>query len=117
VAAIPALPEIQIKSFSTPSPVKPVLVCGLPGSGYVGKLAADYLVTVFKAKKVAEFYAASFPPHVNVNEDGIALRLKGELFHAETGQGNDLLVFTADAQPASSAGEYELAESGLTESK
>ena len=117
MAAIPALPEIQIKSFSTPSPVKPVLVCGLPGSGYVGKLAADYLVTVFKAKKVAEFYAASFPPHVNVNEDGIALRLKGELFHAETGQGNDLLVFTADAQPASSAGEYDLAEAVLTESK
>jgi len=117
VAAIPALPEIQIKSFSSPSPVKPVLVCGLPGSGYVGKLAADYLVTVFKAKKVAEFYAASFPPHVNVNEDGIALRLKGELFHAETGQGNDLLVFTADAQPASSSGEYELAEAVLLESK
>jgi len=117
VAAIPALPEIQIKSFSTPSPVKPVLVCGLPGSGYVGKLAADYLVTVFKAKKVAEFYAASFPPHVNVNEDGVALRLKGELFHAETGQGNDLLVFTADAQPASSSGEYELAEAVLKECK
>jgi len=117
MAAIPALPEIQIKSFSSPSPVKPVLVCGLPGSGYVGKLAADYLVTVFKAKKVAEFYAASFPPHVNVNEDGIALRLKGELFHAETGQGNDLLVFTADAQPTTSAGEYELAEAVLTESK
>ena len=117
MAAIPALPEIQIKSFSSPSPVKPVLVCGLPGSGYVGKLAADYLVTVFKAKKVAEFYAASFPPHVNVNEDGVALRLKGELFHAETGQGNDLLVFTADAQPASSAGEYELAEAVLLESK
>ena len=117
MAAIPALPEIQIKSFSTPSPVKPVLVCGLPGSGYVGKLAADYLVTVFKAKKVAEFYAASFPPHVNVNEDGVALRLKGELFHAETGQGNDLLVFTADAQPASSSGEYELAEAVLKECK
>jgi uncharacterized protein (TIGR00162 family) len=117
VAEVPALPEIQIKSFSTPSPVKPVLVCGLPGSGYVGKLAADYLVTVFKAKKVAEFYAASFPPHVNVNEDGVALRLKGELFHAETGQGNDLLVFTADAQPTTSAGEYELAEAVLMESK
>ncbi len=117
VAGVPALPEIEIRSISTPSPVRPVLVCGLPGSGYVGKLAADYLVTVFKAKKVAEFYAASFPPHVNVNEDGIALRLKGELFHAETGQGNDLLVFTADAQPASSAGEYELAEAVLMEAK
>jgi len=83
----------------------------------VGKLAADYLVTVFKAKKVAEFYATSFPPHVNIDESGVAMRLKGELFHAETGQGNDLLVFTADAQPTTSAGEYELAEAVLKEAK
>ncbi len=117
VAEIQPLPEIQVRSFSSPSPVKPVLVCGLPGSGYVGKLAADYIVTVFKAKKVAEFHASSFPPHVNINEDGIALRLKGDLYHAETGQANDLLVFTADAQPATSAGEYELADAVLKESK
>ncbi len=111
------LPDIEVKSFSRPSPVKPVLVCGLPGSGYVGKLAADYLVTVFKATKVAEFHATSFPPHVNINEDGLALRLKGELYHAVTGQANDLLVFTADAQPGTSAGEYELAEAVLKEVK
>lgn len=117
MAEIPPLPEIQIRSLSTPSPAKPVLICGLPGSGYVGKLAADYLVTVFKAKKVAEFYAASFPPHVNINDEGVALRLKGELYHAETGQGSDLLVFTADAQPATSEGEYDLAEAVLTEAK
>ncbi len=93
------------------------MVCGLPGSGYVGKLAADYLVTVFKAKKVAEFNAASFPPHVNINDEGVALRLKGELYHAETGQGSDLLIFTADAQPATSGGEYDLAEAVLEEAK
>lgn len=114
---IPPLAEIQVKSFSSPSPARPVLVCGLPGSGYVGKLAADYLVTAFKAKKVAEFYSASFPPHINIDEDGLALKLKGELYHAETGQENDLLVFTADAQPATSAGEYELAEAVLREAK
>ncbi len=117
LAEIPPLPEIEVRPLSTPSPLKPVLVCGLPGSGYVGKLAADYLVTVFKAKKVAEFHATSLPPHVNINEEGLALRLKGELYHAETGQGNDLLVFTADAQPGTSAGEYELAEAVLKEAK
>ncbi len=114
---VTALPEIRVKTVSSPSPSKPVLVCGLPGSGYVGKLAADYLVTVFKASKVAEFYAASFPPHVNINDEGVALRLKGELFHAETGQGSDLLIFTADAQPATSDGEYMLAEAVLNEAK
>jgi len=111
------LPEIQVRQLSPTSPVKPVLVCGLPGSGYVGKLAADYLVTVFKAKKVAEFYSTSFPPHVNINEEGVAVKLKGELHHAQTGQENDLLVFTADAQPATSDGEYELADAVLKEAK
>lgn len=114
---MPFLPKLQVRSLSAPSPVQPVLVCGLPGSGYVGKLAADYLVSVFKAKKVAEFYSASFPPHVNISDDGLALRLKGELFHASTGQGNDLLVFTADAQPSTSEGEYELADAVLREAK
>jgi len=117
VAGFPSLPEIQVRTLSSPSPHEPVLVCGLPGSGFVGKLAADYLVTVFKAKKVAEFYSASFPPHVNVDEGGLATRLRGELYHAETGQETDLLVFTADAQPTTSAGEYELAEAVLTEAK
>jgi uncharacterized protein len=117
LAQVPPLQETEVRRLSTPTPEKPVLVCGLPGSGYVGKLAADYLVTVFKAKKFAEFYSTSFPPHVNIDESGVALRLKGEMFHAETRQGNDLLVFTADAQPGTSAGEFELAEAVLKEAK
>ena len=117
MAEIQPLPGIQVRQLSSPSPVEPVLVCGLPGSGYVGKLAADYLVTVFKAKKVAEFYSTSFPPHVNINEEGVAVKLRGELHHAQTGQGNDLLVFTADAQPATSEGEYELTEAVLKEAR
>jgi len=111
------LPETQVRQLSSASPVKPVLVCGLPGSGYVGKLAADYLVTVFKAKKIAEFHSTSFPPHVNISEEGVAVKLRGELYHARTGQENDLLVFTADAQPSTSEGEYELADAVLREAK
>lgn len=106
-----------MRTVSSPTPVDPVLVCGLPGSGYVGKLAADYLVSTFKARKVAEFFASSFPPHVNIDEDGVATRLSAELYHAETGQSNDLLVFTADAQPSTFEGEYELSESVLLEAK
>jgi uncharacterized protein len=106
-----------VRSLSTPSPVKPVLVCGLPGSGYVGKLAADYLVTAFKAEKVAEFYSTSFPPHINIDERGLAVRLRGELYHAKTGQETDLLIFTGDAQPSTSDGEYELADAVLRQAK
>ena len=115
---VPPLPTIVVRSvLSTSAPVNPVLVCGLPGSGYVGKLAADYLVTAFKAKRIAEFHSGTFPPHVNINEEGLAMRLKGELYHAVTGQRSDLLVFTADAQPTSSDGEYHLAESVLKKAK
>ncbi|MDA4117235.1 MAG: proteasome assembly chaperone family protein [Thaumarchaeota archaeon] len=111
------LPEITKKQITSPSPKKPVLICGLPGSGYVGKLAVDYLVTILKAKKFMEFYSSSFPPHVNVNEGGLATMLKGELYHAETGQQNDLIIFTADTQPTTSSGEYELAEAVVMEAK
>ncbi len=111
------LPEIVQKSISTPTPKEPVLICGVPGSGYVGKLAADHLVKVFRAKKFMEFYSSSFPPHVNINELGVAAMLKGELYHAETGQQNDLIIFTADTQPTSSSGEYELADAVLKEAK
>lgn len=108
---------MQVRSLEMPSASNPVLVCGLPGSGYVGKLAADYLVTTFKSKKVAEFYSSSFPPNVSIDEEGLALRPKGELFHAATGQKSDLLVFTADSQPSTSEGEYELADAVLTEAR
>jgi uncharacterized protein (TIGR00162 family) len=107
------LPDIEVREIASVSPVEPVLVCGLPGSGYVGKLAADYLVSVFKARRIFEFQAISFPPHTNIDENGVAARLRGEMYHAETGQKKDILVFTADAQPGTSAGEYELADAVL----
>jgi uncharacterized protein len=94
-----------------------VLVCGLPGSGYVGKLAAEHIIDSFKAKKFKEFYSNSFPPHVNVKEDGRVQSIKGELYIIETGQGKDVLVFTADAQPTTSAGEYELSAMLLADAK
>jgi uncharacterized protein (TIGR00162 family) len=96
--------------FRTPKGAGPVLVCGLPGSGYVGKLAADHLVSTFKLKKVAEYTSDTFPPQVNVKEDGTVDPLKGELFFAPTAKGKSLLVFTADAQPATSEGEYALSD-------
>jgi hypothetical protein len=99
--------------LSEPTPQNPILVCGLPGSGYVGKLGVDHLIEYFKAQKVAEFYSPSFPPHVIVNEDGQVRPIRGELYHARTGGANDLLIFTADAQPATSKGEYELSDAVL----
>ncbi len=98
------------KVLSTPKATNPVLICGLPGSGYVGKLAADHLVEVLKLEKVAEFASKDFPPQAIVNEDGLAETLKGELFFSQADKGRGVFVFTADAQPSTSEGEYQLSE-------
>ncbi len=101
---------VEEKVLLLPKANNPVLVCGLPGSGYVGKLAADHLVSIFKLKKVAEYTSDSFPPQVNVKEDGTVEPLKGELYFAPTNKGQSMFVFTADAQPTTSDGEYELSD-------
>ncbi|MBI3860043.1 MAG: PAC2 family protein [Thaumarchaeota archaeon] len=96
--------------FSTPRTARPVLVCGLPGSGYVGKLAADHLVELFGLKRVAEYRTRTFPPQLNVGADGVGVMPKGELFYGKGGKGAGVFVFTADAQPTTSEGEYELSD-------
>jgi uncharacterized protein len=104
------LPVIMERVVEVPKGTSPVLVCGLPGSGYVGKLAADHLVESFKLKKVAEYDSPTFPPQVNVKGDGTADPPRGELYYAAAKKGKGLFVFTADAQPTTSEGEYELSE-------
>ncbi|MGD0636545.1 MAG: PAC2 family protein [Nitrososphaerales archaeon] len=105
--------EMAPRNLFEPKPKSPILICGLPGSGYVGKLAVDHLVASFKGKLFEEFYSGSFPPHANVDAAGVGRAIRGELYLCETGQRNDLLVFTADAQPTTSDGEYELSETVL----
>ena len=98
------------KVIETPEAEDAVLVCGLPGSGYVGKLAADHLVSSFKLKRVAEYSSPTFPPQASVKEDGTAELPKGELYFAQAKKGRSLFVFTAEAQPTTSEGEYELSD-------
>jgi hypothetical protein len=103
--------------LASPRGTRPVLVCGLPGSGYVGKLAADHLVDTFGGKLVAQYTCDSFPPQVNVKEDGIAEPLRARLFFAQTKRRRSLFIFTADAQPTTSEGEYELADAVVTRAR
>lgn len=83
----------------------------------MGKLAAEHLIDVFKAKKFREYDSSTFPSQANVGDDGVIRPIRGEFYHCETGQGRDLLIFTADAQPATSRGEYELSEIVLRQGK
>ena len=84
---------IVTRTLFEPKAKSPVLICGLPGSGYVGKLAVDHLVESFNGKLFEEFYSPSFPPHGNVKGDGVVRPIRGELYHCETGQRNRNLLF------------------------
>lgn len=101
---------VSEKVIGEPKAEGAVLVCGLPGSGYVGKLAADHLVSSFRLKRVAEYSSPTFPPQVSVKEDGTVDPPRGELYFANAKKGKGLFVFTAEAQPTTSEGEYELSD-------
>jgi hypothetical protein len=101
---------VKEKVIEVPEASNSVLVCGLPGSGYVGKLAADHLVSSFKLKRIAEYSSPAFPPQVSVKEDGTVDPPRGELYYASAKRNRGLFVFTAEAQPTTSEGEYELSE-------
>jgi uncharacterized protein len=107
---VDVLPVVSENVIETPDAPNPVLICGLPGSGYVGKLAADHLVAHFKLRRVVEYNSPTFPPQVSVKEDGTVEPPRGELYYASAKRGRGLFVFTAEAQPTTSEGEYELSD-------
>jgi uncharacterized protein (TIGR00162 family) len=112
--AKPALKGVREQVLVVPKAKSPVLDCGMPGSGYVGKLGADHIIDLFKAKKIAEYSCESFPPQVSVKQDGTARAPKAELYFASQRKAHDILVLTADAQPTTSEGEYELSDAVVT---
>ncbi|MCX6673033.1 MAG: PAC2 family protein [Methanothrix sp.] len=83
-----------------------ICICGLPGIGSVGKVAADYLATALECSTIIPFFSRSFPPQVMVSQ-GLA-----ELMHAELmcpREKKNMLILSGDAQPLDVIGMYELA--------
>ena len=107
--------ESDIKAvFSTkkfPSLRSPILICGFPGSGYVGKLAIDHVISELECTQLADIYSTSFPPQVVIKNTGIVELMKNILYYVkESGSKHDFLFLTGDAQPVSSKVEYLLGE-------
>lgn len=76
----------------------PVLFIGLPGIGLVGKIAVDYLVKEFNAKKIADIYSDSFPPSVHT-VDGIIELISDQLYVFEFKQ-RHFLFLAGPVQPS-----------------
>jgi uncharacterized protein len=103
-------PEIRfIQTGEMPKPkTVPHLICGFPGSGFVGKLAVDHLIEELKARRLVDIYSSSFPPQVLIGADGTVDLMKNSIFWWE-GEGGSMLLLTGDTQPQNPDSEYALA--------
>ncbi|MGY5881693.1 MAG: PAC2 family protein [Candidatus Thorarchaeota archaeon] len=89
----------------------PIAIIGLPGIANVGKIAAETLTSVLDAQKIMDFYSPDFPPRVVV-QDGIAYIPKSSfyLYRAAPDEPHDIIILTADFQPATNTGVFEYAD-------
>jgi len=101
------LVESVIVSSSKPVLRDPLLVIGMPGIGFVSKLAVDFLVQRLKAKKFAILYSPFFPNQVISLKNG-KLRLFSARFYFFRGKKRDLVFLRGDVQPLTVEGQYEV---------
>jgi hypothetical protein len=104
--------KIVYRASELPELQSPYLICGLPGTGYVGKLALDYMIHGLNAIHLADIYSTSFPSKIVVRSNGVAELMKNTIFYSKaiSSSGNDLLLVTGDSQPVNPDSEYILIE-------
>jgi uncharacterized protein (TIGR00162 family) len=103
--------QTEVRYYQEPKVDKPVMVCGLPGIGSVAWLAVNHLQKELGAELFAEIFSPMFSPKVWLTDDGLVKLMKGEFyFWKNSGNGTDLLLFSANEQPYSPEGQYELAD-------
>jgi len=106
--------QTEVRYYQEPQLNKPVMVCGLPGIGSVAWLAVNHLQKELKAELFAEVFSPMFSPKVWLTDDGLVKLMKGEFYSwKRNGRGTDLLLFSANEQPYSPEGQYELADAVL----
>ncbi len=102
---------IKMNIFKEPELKNPILVCGLPGSGFVGKLAVEHLAKELSAELFGLIYSHNFPPQVLIKSDGTLDIMKNELYCWKSeDHDNDLILYTGDSQPITPDADYEIAE-------
>ena len=89
----------------------PIGIVGLPGIANVGRIAIQTLTNVLDATHVLDFFSNDFPPRVLVRK-GISRvpRSSIHLYRAAPDEPHDLVLLTADFQPASGNGVFEYAD-------
>jgi uncharacterized protein (TIGR00162 family) len=103
-----------VKIHKKPKLKNPILVGGLPGSGYVAKLAVDHLVKELDAQLLGEIFSPAFPPQVLVKKDGTVELMRNELYWwRDEKSDTSLMILTGNTQAVSPEGQYDIAEKVL----
>jgi uncharacterized protein (TIGR00162 family) len=105
--------SVEIKMLKEFTPSQLILVCGLPGTAYIGKLSVDYLIQPLKAELIGEVYSKYFPPFVIISEDGLVELLRNELHQFKDESGRTIVFLTGNSQAFSPEGQYEVADAVL----
>ncbi|MFH1199474.1 MAG: PAC2 family protein [Candidatus Micrarchaeota archaeon] len=88
-------------------PKNPVLIVGLPGIGFVSKLAADHLVKSSGAEHFATLYSPNLPNQVVAMKSG-SLRPFCMRFYYKKFKSRDVVILKGDMQPLTVEGQYEV---------
>jgi uncharacterized protein (TIGR00162 family) len=104
--------NVEIKTLKEYEPKEFVLISGLPGIAYIGKLSVEYLVQQLKAELIAEVYSKYFPPYTLVKKDGVVELLKNKLFRFSNSTKN-FVFLSGNAQAYSPEGQFEVVETIL----
>lgn len=103
--------EITQETKTLPKLNNPLFIEGLPGIGNVGKIAVDFLIEEFKAKKLFSFFSHKFPHSVFVTDDNLVEMPKIEVYYKKfSGKKKDLLLLTGDIQPIDEESCYTFCE-------
>jgi len=105
--------DSEIKILQAINPQELILVCGLPGAAFVGKIPVDYMVQQLKAELIGEIYSKHFPPYVIINKDGLVELLRNELHCVKNDSGRFIVFLSGNAQAFSPEGQYEIVETVL----
>ena len=103
---------IKLKKLKEiPALNSPIAIVGFPGIAMVGKLALINIITTLEAVESSEVFHDDLPPHVIIDENGEMRLPKITVYFIKNPKFNhDFVLFTADYQPTSSAGIYQLSD-------
>ncbi len=110
------MPRVKIVEYSSPELREPVLIQGLPGLGYVGKISVDFLVEHLHAVHFAELYSN----YLTLQDGSLGIDIKSngnfELpkydFYAYTDTIPNLILLTGSIQPLR-WGQYEVCNEAI----